>query len=198
MFKRRNQKTLGGKILGLLWPAIGWRRAYSYTMRRLARLPGSVYSIAGGFACGAAMSFTPFVGLHFVLAGILAWTIRTNVIASVIGTAVGNPWTFPFIWTWLYQTGTWMVSGERLETAAKPEFSEIFGRMLQALVSWDVPYLLETTAPVFWPMFVSSLPTAFVVWWVFYLPLKYTIQGYQGRRFRKRSGTRAGNEEPKS
>lgn len=198
MFKRRNQKTLGDNILSFFWPASGWRRAWSYTMHRLARLPGSAYSIAGGFACGAAMSFTPFVGLHFVLSGILAWTLRANIIASIIGTAVGNPWTFPFIWTWLYQTGTWMVSSERLETAAKPDFSEIFGHMLQALLSWDVPYLLETAPPVFWPMFVSGLPTAFVVWWVFYLPLKYTIQGYQDRRLRKRSETPAGNEEPKS
>ncbi len=190
MFKRRNQKPLGDKILGFLWPAIGWRRAWAYTMHRLARLPGSAYSIACGFACGAALSFTPFVGLHFVLAGILAWTLRANIIASIIGTAVGNPWTFPFIWTWLYQTGTWMVSGPGLETAAKPDFSEIFGHMLQASVSWDVAYLLETAAPVFWPMFVSGLPTAFVVWWVIYLPLKYTIQGYQDRRFRKRRGPR--------
>ena len=141
------------------------------------------------------MSFTPFVGLHFVLSAILAWSIRANIIASVIGTAVGNPWTFPFIWTWLYQTGTWMVSGERLEGAAKPDFSEIFGHMLQALVSWDAAYILETAPPVFWPMFVSSLPTTFVVWWVFYLPLNYTIQGYQNRRFRNRSRTPGGNEE---
>ena len=195
MFKRRIQKTLGDKILGFFWPTIGWRRAWAYIMLRLARLPGSAYSIAGGFACGAAMSFTPFVGLHFVLSAILAWSIRANIIASVIGTAVGNPWTFPFIWTWLYQTGTWMVSGERLEGAAKPDFSEIFGNMLQALVSWDAAYVLETAAPVFWPMFVSSLPTTFVVWWVFYLPLNYTIQGYQNRRFRNRSRTPRGNEE---
>ena len=195
MFKRRIQKTLGDKILVFFWPAISWRRAWAYTMLRLARLPGSAYSIAGGFACGAAISFTPFVGLHFVLSVILAWSIRANIIASVIGTAVGNPWTFPFIWTWLYQTGTWMVSGERLEGAAKPDFSEIFGHMLQALVSWDVAYILETAAPVFWPMFVSSLPTTFVVWWVFYLPLNYTIQSYQNRRFRNRSRTPGGNEE---
>lgn len=188
MFKRRIQKTLGDKILGFLWPAIGWRRAWAYTMHRLARLPGSAYSIAGGFACGAAMSFTPFVGIHFVLAGIMAWAIRANILASAIGTAVGNPWTFPFIWTWLYQTGAWMVSGHELETQATPEFSEIFGNMLQALLSWDIPYLLETATPVFWPMFVSGLPTAFVIWWFFYLPLKYTIQGYQDRRFRKRGG----------
>ena len=90
MFKRRIQKTLGDKILGFFWPTIGWQRAWAYIMLRLARLPGSAYSIAGGFACGAAMSFTPFVGLHFVLSAILAWSIRANIIASVIGTTVGN------------------------------------------------------------------------------------------------------------
>ena len=195
MFKRRNPITPGQKILGFFWPSIGWRRASAYNLHRLARIPGSVYSIAGGFACGAAMSFTPFVGLHFILAAILAWTIRANILASAIGTAVGNPWTFPFIWTWLYQTGTWVISTEAPEGAKNPEFTEIFGNMMEALLSMDVQYLIETTAPVFWPMLVSSLPTGFVVWWVFYLPLKYTVRGYQGRRRRRRKGGN-GNREP--
>ncbi len=187
MFRRRNQPTLGHKILGFVWPEIGWRRATAYTLHRLGRMPGTAFSIAGGFACGAAMSFTPFVGLHFVLSAILAWSIRANIIAAIIGTAVGNPWTFPFIWTWLYQTGNWMISAGagHVET---PAFGEIFGNMLEAMLSLNVPYLLESVAPIFWPMLVSSLPTGFVVWWVFYLPLKYTIKGYQARRLRNRSG----------
>jgi len=195
MFKRRNPITLGQKILGLLWPSIGWRRASTYTMHRLARIPGSAYSIAGGFACGAAISFTPFVGLHFIISAIVAWSIRANILASAVGTVVGNPWTFPFIWTWLYKSGTWMISGGAVESAKAPEFTEIFGKVLEAFLSMDVQYLLETAAPVFWPMLVSSLPTGFVVWWAFYLPLKYTVQGYQDRRRRKLEGG-DGNREP--
>ncbi len=195
MFKRRNPRTLGQKILRLIWPSIGWRRASAYHLHRLSRIPGSAYSIAGGFACGAAISFTPFVGLHFIIAAVLAWCIRANILASAIGTAVGNPWTFPFIWAWLYQSGTWMISAEAPEGAENPEFTEIFGHMLEGLLGMDVQYLMETAAPVFWPMLASSLPTGFVVWWVFYLPLRYTVRRYQARRRRRLEGGN-GKQEP--
>ena len=193
MFKRRKKITLGDKILGFIWPTIGWRRSITYTMHRLSRMPDTTYAIAGGFACGAAMSFTPFVGLHFVLSAILAWIIRANIIASVIGTAIGNPWTFPFIWTWLYKTGLWMTSGGQLESVQPPEFGKFFGHILESLLSLDVRYLMDTAEPVFWPMFVSGVPTAFVIWWVFYLPLKYLVWGHQKRRLRKRGGGVAAN-----
>ncbi len=186
MFKRLKPRTLGDKILDFVWPSIGWRRAVAYTFHRLARMPGSAHSIAAGFACGAAVSFTPFVGLHFIISAILAWLIRANVLASVIGTAVGNPWTFPFIWAWLYQTGSWLVSEDLPEGVETPAFSEIFGHMMEAFLSFDMQYLYETAVPVFWPMLVSGIPTCVVVWWVFYLPLKSMIQGYKKRRWRKR------------
>lgn len=188
MFNRRQKRPLGNRVMEWFWPSIGWRRATTYSLHRLARMPGTAYSIAGGFACGAAMSFTPFVGLHFVLAAILAWIIRANIIASAIGTAVGNPWTFPFIWAWLYQTGLWMTAGKVMEDELEPsDFSDLFGHMLEAMLTFDMGFFAESAAPVFWPMFVSSLPTGFVVWWVFYLPLKYVVRHYQARRRRRRA-----------
>ena len=69
------------------------------------------------------------------------------------------------------------------------------GHMLEAFLSMDVQYLIETAAPVFWPMLVSSLPTGLVVWWVFYLPLKYTVRRYQYRRRRELEGKNR-NREP--
>ena len=41
----------------------------------------------------------------FAVAGaalLVAFVIRGNLIASMIGTAVGNPFTFPFIWLTIY------------------------------------------------------------------------------------------------
>jgi hypothetical protein len=194
MFKRRNPLSLATRVLNLFWPSSGWRRAGAYSMHRLARLPGSAHSIAGGFACGAAISFTPLLGLHFVLAAILAWITRANILASAIGTAVGNPWTFPFIWVWLYKTGTWMTTGEVLSNDKTPEFSKVFGHMMQAMLSRDMTYLMETAAPIFWPMLVSSLPTGLVIWAAFYVPLKYVVQRYQDRRARKLTGSDAEQE----
>ena len=195
IFKRRNQLSPAKIILNFFWPSTGWKRAWAYTIHRLARFPGSPYSIACGFACGAAISFTPFVGLHFIVSAIFAWVLRANVVASTIGTAIGNPWTFPFIWTWLYQTGTWMIAGKTPSENPIPKFSEIFGRMLEALLSLNGTYLIETSTPIFWPMLLSSIPTGFVIWWLFYLPIKYAVQRYQdGRRHKLTQNNR--NRKP--
>lgn len=185
IFKRREQLSTAKKIIYFFWPSTGWKRAWAYIMHRLARFPGTPYSIASGFACGAAISFTPFVGLHFIIAAILAWVIRANVLASAIGTSVGNPWTFPFIWTWLYQTGTWLIAGEKPGEKIVPEFSEIFGQMMGALLRLDVEHLIENSANIFWPMLVSSVPTCFIIWWLFFLPIKYAVQSYQTGRLSK-------------
>ena len=65
----------------------GWRRYEKRMLARLSRLGGTPYSIAAGVACGVAVSFTPFVGLHFVLAVATAWLVRGNVLAGMLGTA---------------------------------------------------------------------------------------------------------------
>ena len=91
MFKRREKISVFSRVGDFFWPQSGWKRSSHYLFHRLARLPGTPYSIAAGFACGAAVSFTPFVGLHFVLGGVFAYIIRGNILSSAIGTAVGNP-----------------------------------------------------------------------------------------------------------
>jgi uncharacterized protein (DUF2062 family) len=61
--------------------------------------------IALGFAARAFVSFTPFIGVHFILAGLLAFALRASILASAIGTVVGNPVSFPFIWLAAYNLG---------------------------------------------------------------------------------------------
>jgi|TARA_B110000438_G_C15678266_1_gene591199 uncharacterized protein (DUF2062 family) len=182
IFKRRDQLSIIKKIIYFFWPSTGWRRACAYIMHRIGRFPGTPYSIASGFACGAAISFTPFVGLHFIISAIFAWVIRANLLASAIGTSVGNPWTFPFIWAWLYQTGNWLTEGVAPGEEIVPKFSEIFGRMMAALLSLDKTYLLESSATIFWPMLISSIPTGIVIWFLFFFPIKYAVGRYQHSR----------------
>ena len=173
-----------------LWPHAGWERSAKYIFHRVARLPGTPYAIAGGFACGAAVSFTPFVGLHIVLGALLAWIIRANIISSVIGTVVGNPWTFPFIWVWVYELGRWMGADPDANVADHLDFIGHFGRMLEASLRLDVAYLFEIAWPVFWPMLMGSIPTALVVWFAFYVPLKPVVETYQRRRRARRDRRR--------
>lgn len=98
MFKRRKPRTVLQNIKELFWPTMGWVRAARYTKHRVIRLSDSAPRIALGLSIGTAISFTPIVGTHFIQAGFIAYLLRANFLAALIGTFAGNPWTFPFMW----------------------------------------------------------------------------------------------------
>ncbi|MEM7170615.1 MAG: DUF2062 domain-containing protein [Pseudomonadota bacterium] len=158
------------KIGLLLWPSGGWRRQAAYLGHRLRRLPGTPTKIAMGFACGAAVSFTPFVGLHFIMAAALAYPMRANIIASAVGTAVGNPWTFPFIWILIYRTGAWMMGVDHA-TALPDDIS--------------LAYLWDHLWDVFVPAVVGGVPWAIVAWFLAFFPVKLLVEKYQRNRRNK-------------
>jgi uncharacterized protein (DUF2062 family) len=93
VFKRRTRRTYAEVV----FPHGGWRRAASYVMHRLHRLPDPPYKIARGISAGVFVCFTPFFGVHFFLAMALAFVMQGNIVAAVIATFFGNPITFPII-----------------------------------------------------------------------------------------------------
>ena len=183
MFGRRQPLTTLHKLRELLWPKQGWHRAARYLGHRLARMEGSSYSIAAGFACGAAISFTPFVGFHFVCAALISALIGGHIFAAALGTAVGNPWTFPIIWWWIFKVGRWVLGDG--DTGEIPD-------------DFSFHYILEHPWGVLWPMVIGSVPTALVVWLGSFWFVRKAIDGYQrARRIRrlrrmKRRGSRLG------
>lgn len=170
MFKRRDPLPILKRTGELLWPKGGWRRSGTYVAHRLRRLPGTPYRIAAGFASGAAVSFTPFIGLHFILAALLALLLRGNLLAAAIGTVVGNPWTFPLIWLWIYSLGKWLIGSDDL-TALPQTLS--FG------------YIFENPLKVLLPMAVGGIPTAICAWFLFFWPIQRTVDQYQRARRRR-------------
>lgn len=170
MFGRRNPLPVHHRVWSVVWPKAGWRRASRYMAHRVRRLPGTPYRIAAGVASGAAVSFTPFIGLHFVVAALLALLLRGNVVASAIGTAVGNPWTFPFIWTWIYTLGQWLMGAD-----AASDFP----------ATLDLDYIFERPLDVLWPMTLGALPTAVVVWIAIFWPVRGAVAEYQHVRHRR-------------
>ena len=83
-----------------------WGLSPSRLLRRLHRLGSDPHAVAAGFASGAALSCTPLLGLHFLLSFALAWAVRGHMIAAALGTAVGNPLTFPVFISGAYAVGT--------------------------------------------------------------------------------------------
>ena len=88
---------------------MGWKRAFKYTSLRVSRLSDSSHKIAIGLALGMAVSFSPIVGTHFLQVFFLAWLFRANVVAALIGTFAGNPWTYPFIWWGSIKFGAFLI-----------------------------------------------------------------------------------------
>ena len=91
---RRRARVLAGALIP------------SRLLRRLVRIGSDPHAVAAGFASGAALSCTPLFGLHFFLSFALAWVVRGHMLAAALGTAVGNPVTFPLFVSGAYTTGT--------------------------------------------------------------------------------------------
>ncbi len=184
MFKRRNKPKLIDRIAGFFWPSIGWKRSSKYVGHRVARLPGTPYSIAAGFACGAAISFTPFVGMHLAGGALFAWLIRGSMLAAWIGTLVGNPWTFPFIWIGIYRLGLWMGAGIA-NSSTDLNFIDFFEKLVSAFKSLDIAYVGDVAWPVLWPMIIGGIPCFIIAWPLFFFPIQIMVRRYHARRVKK-------------
>ncbi len=194
MFSRRKELPLWARLKGWLWPAMGWRRLLVYFFKRLTRLTGTPHSIALGVACGAAVSFTPFVGFHIVLSILLAVLLRGHAIAAVVGTVVGNPWTFPFIWLLTYKVGQIILGSA--EAAPWPavtlfkhvmvDLSNLIWPTLTGNVSWEaIKALLVDLRALIWPMAIGSIPLAILAGVAIYFPLVRVVAAYQAARQRR-------------
>ena len=147
---------------------------------QLKRLKGTPYSIAAGFACGVAVSFTPFIGLHLVLAAITAWIIRGNVVSSAIGTIVGNPWTFPFIWVAVLSTGRFLLGD--FASADHVNFIRIFESASKALFTFNFKNFGRDVWPIVFPMLIGCIPYYIISWCVSFKLLKMTLDKLAMRR----------------
>lgn len=181
LFKRRNPRSFWLRMSHHLYPRMGWRRYFLYWRARTLRLPGSASSIAKGFACGAAASFTPLLGFHLGLTILLCWIIGGNYIAGAIGTLVGNPFTLFPILLLVYKVGSWI-----LGQSADPES---IGHFVDALTNhpsqlWDS--LRDVFQPIFLPMIAGAVPVGIVVWIITYFVSYRVIAEYKHLRVQHR------------
>lgn len=177
MFRRRNPFSFWQRARRWVWPDSGWHRAGRYVAKRITRLPGTPHSIAAGFACGVAISFTPFIGFHLLGAALLSLLFRGNFIAAWIGTLVGNPWTFPFIWVLIYNLGVLLLGGEVAHATTAD--------------AWTLETMIANLERVIWPMTVGGLPLAVVAGFAAYMPMLRAVAAFQKARRLRREHTRA-------
>ena len=150
------------------------RRFFSYYKLKLARLPASSYAISAGFACGSMVSFTPLLGFHFVLAVVFSYLLRANYIAALIGTIVGNPISFPFIWGLIYKVGVFVV--DRSDNNLSPN------------INFEI--IIKQTYDIFIPMLVGGAVLAIPVWVLTYFITYSFVSSFKKARIKKQKKIR--------
>ena len=188
IFKRRKPQTFWRKAREMCWPSMGWVRTATYYKHRMFRDGDSVHRITAGLAIGASISFTPFLGTHFIQAGFLAIMFRVNWPAALIGTFWGNPWTFPFLFWSSYSIGAFILGllgyGEMIQLPPEVNFellredaTQFFNFLLESPMKLLIPFAIGGyfAAVIFWPFAYMAL----------YYPVKSMNKLYHKERLRR-------------
>ena len=174
MFKRHRPRTRLRELREAFWPSMGWTRTFKYARHRLIRLDDTNRKIAGGLALGAALSFSPLIGTHLIQAALIGAVMRVTVIAALIGTALGNPWTFPFMWWAGYSLGAWLFGLIGWEAEAlSPDLEGLSA--LWALVK-------EEPLTVFLPWMLGGTLIGVAIWFPAYYFYYWLIKGARAAR----------------
>lgn len=193
VFKRRIRKPTYRAIAEFFYPRGGWRRSTAYVMHRLRRLPDTPHRICVGIAAGTFVSFLPLWGLHFLLAALVAWMFRGNILAALLGTFFGNPITFPIIAVSALELGNWLIGGvhsmkfSEVMAASGYATSELTANALAlftgAGISWErgTVFLWRVFLPFMLGGTILGIPTAVAMYYIC-LPL---VQAYQRSRIKR-------------
>jgi uncharacterized protein (DUF2062 family) len=158
LFRRRTPLTWVARIRVALWPSNGWGRSLRYFGKRVLRLSGSPHAIALGFACGVFASWTPFMGFHIALSAAIAFIIGGNFVAAGLGTVVGNPLTFPFIWWSSLELGKRLLHVD----AGHVRLANLADQLAHAPFSALLPIIKPMTAGAI-PLGLASAIVAYVI-----------------------------------
>jgi uncharacterized protein len=119
----------------------------------LLHIDDSPERTSAAFALGVFFGFSPFLGLHTLLALALAFLLNLNRVAMIVGVYSNLPWIIA-----PYYTFATMGGAALLHT----RFPEGFGRELARLFELSVfshefwSRLVELIRPILWPYFVGS------------------------------------------
>lgn len=191
VFKRRDPKPFARAVIEFLWPKGGWARAFQYVKHRLRRLPDSPERIARGIWAGVFTTFTPFYGLHFLVAALIALVMRGNVIASLMATFFGNPLTYVPIGVVSLQTGHWLLGsqlseedersfGGKFVDAGKDLWNNIWHYVMGEPADWTHWQVFYNE--VFFPYMVGGIVPGVLMGTIAYYVSVPLIRAYQKRR----------------
>lgn len=191
VFKRRDRKPILRAVWEFLWPRGGWTRAFHYVKHRLRRLPDSPGRISRGIWAGLFTTFTPFYGMHFIVAASIARVMNGNILAALMATFFGNPLTYVPIGVISLQTGNWLLGtefhegdrlsfGKKFVNAGRDLTHNFFSMFDEQKADWTRLHLFYDE--VFFPYMIGGIIPGVIVATVGYYLSLPLIRAYQKRR----------------
>lgn len=144
------------------WLGRGLKIFFDKIVTKLEQIRGKPENIAKGFATGVAVSFTPFVGFHLIIALMLTKILKQSGVAAALGTLFGNPWTFPLIWFADLSLGKFFLSQEGAKQAIN--FAGLFKELFHCVIMLDFDRFFSDIYPVFMPMLIGCIPLCMIAW----------------------------------
>ncbi|WP_291729414.1 DUF2062 domain-containing protein [Leisingera sp. F5] len=191
VFRRRDRRPPLRALANFLWPRGGWGRAFLYVKHRVRRLPDSPERIARGIWAGVFTTFTPFYGLHFLVAAVISRLMNGNILASLSATFFGNPLTYVPIGVASLQTGHWILGTEFDEEVDKSLVGKfmaaggdlkdnLFALFKDQPADWQGLHLFYNE--VFYPYMIGGIVPGIITATVCYVLSLPVIRVYQQRR----------------
>lgn len=184
-------KSQTDKFRDMIWPRMGIRRYTTYLRKKVLRLSASPHAIGAGVASGAAVSMFPLIGLHFILGFVLAYITRGNMIAAAIGTAWGNPLSFPFFFAASYAVGEWLTGGGGVSAEEASQLGAVGDKLHEGLFSGG----LEAIWPTFSTMMIGAIPLAIIIYGLFYFVVRGLVTGFRAARKARLAERRAAADQ---
>ena len=186
-FGRKKKKSLITSIISFIRIFFAFSRTKKYISLSIKRIKGTPQALSLGLATGIAISFTPFIGLHALLAIFISWVIGGSMAAALIGTLFGNPWTFPLIWYFTFEIGQFINYGflpyeeEFSFQIIKKEISTLLVILKNIIVFANMPELEENLEKLkLIPfMVVGSIPLVFITWILSYFSFLIIFKSYR-------------------
>lgn len=157
-------------------------------LRWLIKLRSSPRAIAGGFALGTFIAFTPTVGVQIILAVVIATFFNMNRPAAMIPVWITNPITVAPIYTFNYWLGSKFWDGPPLK-----EVSGLFidiGRTMARLEFWDIKEqflaVLHMGREILIPLLLGSLIVGLISGFLVYILSLKLLSVFFSRRSNKR------------
>ena len=186
-FGRKKKKKLIISIYNFIKIFFDFSRTKKYISLSIKRIKDTPQALSLGLATGIAISFTPFIGLHALLAIFISWVIGGSMAAALIGTLFGNPWTFPFIWYFTFEIGQFInygflsYEGEFSFKVIKKEVSTLLAIVKNIIIFANIFELEENVAKLkLIPfMVVGSIPLVFISWIFSYFSFLIIFKSYK-------------------